>query len=80
MVSLFQEVVYYGKKAIVLDVDKTHCVIQFENGTKLCTSITTFNVESELTAETNKAIKKIQTENLQRSDAAALNKTQKSDD
>lgn len=33
---------YFGKDCTVLDFDKTHVVVQFENGTKLCTNRNTF--------------------------------------
>jgi len=34
---------YFGKEAEVLQFDKTHVVIKFKNGTKLCTTKTAFN-------------------------------------
>jgi hypothetical protein len=33
---------YFGKMCKVLDFDKTHVLVQFENGTKLCTDINAF--------------------------------------
>jgi hypothetical protein len=34
---------YFGKEAEVIQFDKTHVVIKFKNGTKLCTTKTAFN-------------------------------------
>lgn len=34
---------YFGKEAEVLLFDKTHVVIKFKNGTKLCTTKTAFD-------------------------------------
>ena len=34
---------YFGKQAEVVNFDKTHVVIKFENGTTLCTMKSTFN-------------------------------------
>lgn len=35
---------YFGKEAEVIELDKTHCVIQFlESKSKLCTPISTFS-------------------------------------
>jgi len=30
-------IIYNKEKAIIIDEDKTHILIQFENGTKICT-------------------------------------------
>jgi hypothetical protein len=41
--SLFQkELLYFGKPVKVLAEDKTHYLIQFENGIKICTNKNTF--------------------------------------
>ncbi len=34
---------YFGKEAEVVQFDKTHVVIKFKNGTKLCTTKTAFD-------------------------------------
>lgn len=34
---------YFVKPVTVLAFDKTHCVVEFENGTKLCTNRNTFD-------------------------------------
>jgi hypothetical protein len=34
---------YFGKQAEVLEFNKTHVLIKFENGNKLCTTKTAFN-------------------------------------
>ena len=34
---------YFGKQAEVLEFNKTHVLIKFKNGTKLCTTKTAFN-------------------------------------
>jgi hypothetical protein len=34
---------YFSKEAEVLQFDKTHVVIKFKNGTKLCTTKTAFD-------------------------------------
>jgi hypothetical protein len=33
---------YFGKECKVIDFDKTHVLIQFESGTKICTPKSTF--------------------------------------
>lgn len=33
---------YYGKTVEVVEFNYTHCVVKFENGTKLCTNKNTF--------------------------------------
>lgn len=33
---------YYGKNVVVINLNLTHCVVEFENGTKLCTNKNTF--------------------------------------
>ena len=33
---------YFGKDVKIVDIDKTHVLIQFENGTKICTNKNTF--------------------------------------
>jgi hypothetical protein len=37
-----QKLNYFGSVCTVVQFDKTHVVIQFENGTKLCTNRNTF--------------------------------------
>ena len=34
---------YFGKKVIVLEINQTHVLIQFESGTKICTNRFTFS-------------------------------------
>jgi hypothetical protein len=34
---------YFGESVIVLDLNSTHVLIQFESGTKLCTNKLTFS-------------------------------------
>jgi hypothetical protein len=34
---------YFGKEAEVLEFNKTHVLIKFKNGTKLCTTKTAFD-------------------------------------
>ena len=36
------ELNYYGKKVIVLETNSTHVLVEFENGTKICTPKLTF--------------------------------------
>lgn len=38
-----QKVNYFGKNAEVLEFNRTHVLIKFENGNKLCTTKTAFN-------------------------------------
>jgi hypothetical protein len=38
-----QKVNYFGKNAEVLEFNRTHVLIKFENGSKLCTTKTAFN-------------------------------------
>jgi len=33
---------YFGKSVEVVEFNNTHCVIKFENGTKICTNKNTF--------------------------------------
>ena len=34
---------YFGKEAEVIELDKTHVVIKFNSGTKICTNKSTFS-------------------------------------
>ena len=43
---MINKTVYYNKeKAVVLDEDRDHVLIEFENGTKLCTTKSYFKDE-----------------------------------
>jgi hypothetical protein len=33
---------YFGKTVTVIDLNYTHCLVRFEDGTKLCTNKNTF--------------------------------------
>jgi hypothetical protein len=41
--TIGQQVNYFGKIAEVLEFNRTHVLIKFKNGSKLCTTKTAFN-------------------------------------
>ena len=43
IMQIGQKLNYFGKSVEVLEFNKTHVVIKFENGNKLCTTKTAFN-------------------------------------